>query len=266
MSLWPGTNVLRQPELQKIAVLRSSPYCKMAGRKIEKIIIKLRIPMAVSRSRGKPHSQRPKKGSPLQLGACSSKGRADIPNSQGIPEHPRKAMSKQKTTAVKSMIKKKKKGKVLTTVTKPIGRDKNGDTRKFKILKMPKYYLREEVNTKKTTSECHSQGPYHPHWSPWRQAVVSLKQLATCAWTTSPHSSLYIEHSDFVITSTKTDFDGRKRNEPTEQCKEDLKTVDSQLLPKIRALPSSRTACILHCLKNEAYPHKLVVLNHLQSS
>lgn len=39
--------------------------------------------------------------------------------------------------AVKSMVKKKKKG--IITVTKPIGKDKNGDN-ELKHLKMLKYY------------------------------------------------------------------------------------------------------------------------------
>lgn len=80
MSLQPGINVLRQPELQKTAILRSFLSCKMASRKTEKIVIKLRMPTPVSKSKGKPTAKRPKKGSPLQQGACSSKEMGDSPN------------------------------------------------------------------------------------------------------------------------------------------------------------------------------------------
>lgn len=48
--------MLRQPELQKAAVLRSFPAFKSAGRKPEKMVLKLRMPMPGTKSRGEVHS------------------------------------------------------------------------------------------------------------------------------------------------------------------------------------------------------------------
>lgn len=86
----------------------------------------------------------------------------------------------------------KKKGNILTTVTKPTGRDKNGDTKSLKYSTSPNitllktcfenYWAMEKtttVNIKKTMSECHSQSPSaHLHWPPQRQAEVSLKRIS----------------------------------------------------------------------------------------
>ncbi|CAO2588107.1 60S ribosomal protein L6 [Lemmus lemmus] len=125
----------------------------------------------------------------------------------------RKAMYKRKYAAAKTKVeKKKKKEKVLASVTKPVVGDKNGGIRVVKLRKMPRNFViatspKVDISTVKIPK--HLTGAYFKK--------TQLRKP---------------RHQEGEIFDTE-----KEKYEITEQRKADQKPVDSQILPKIKAVP-----------------------------
>ncbi|ELW48531.1 60S ribosomal protein L6 [Tupaia chinensis] len=149
----------------------------------------------------------------------------------------RKTMYKWKYSTIKSRIEKKKKEKVLATVTKPVGGDKNCGTRVAKVHKMPRTHHKFVIATSTKIDISKAKIPKH-----FTDTYFKRKKLQ------KPR------HQEGEIFDT-----GKEKYEISEQCKVDQKAVDSQILPKIKAVPQLQGYLQpVFALTNGFYPHKLV--------
>ncbi|ELW70131.1 60S ribosomal protein L6 [Tupaia chinensis] len=149
----------------------------------------------------------------------------------------RKVVYKRKYSAIKSRIKKKKKEKILATVTKPLGGDKNGGTQVVKLRKMPRTHQKFVIATSTNIDISKVKIPKH-----LTDAYLKKKKLR------KPR------HQEGEIFNTE-----KEKYEISEQRKVGQKAVDSHILPKIKAVPQLQGYLqSVFALTNGAYPHELV--------